>query len=217
MRIPNNYSTKLRLRKSRNWSRKNKDSYVPLDVAFAGEKQYKVYFEGEGPNRRPYDAYMTKVDLKNGYYGDYTFYKMQMVYDSNRDLFIVLTRYGRIGEEGMNQRTPFNTAEEAKKEFHTIFKQKSANDWETAETAFEKHQKKYVLVHVSYSNIKHQDYLAPFDYDNCAPTQMEKHLRLLIEEISNVTMYQRSLQEMGIDQTQLPVSQLKRETINAAK
>jgi hypothetical protein len=50
---------------------------------------------------------MTKVDLKNGFYGDYTFYKMQMVYDSNRELYIVLTRYGRIGEEGMNQRTPF--------------------------------------------------------------------------------------------------------------
>jgi hypothetical protein len=79
-----------------------KDTHIPLDVGFAGEKQYKVYFEGEGADRRPYDAYMTKVDLKNGWYGDYTFYKMQMVYDSNRDLFIVLTRYGRIGEEGIN-------------------------------------------------------------------------------------------------------------------
>jgi hypothetical protein len=41
---------------------------------------------------------MTKVDLKNGYYGDYTFYKMQIVYDSNRGLYLVITRYGRIGE-----------------------------------------------------------------------------------------------------------------------
>jgi hypothetical protein len=56
---------------------------------------------------------MTKVDLQNGFYGDYKFYKMQMVYDSNRELFIVLTRYGRIGEEGMHQRSPFTTAEEA--------------------------------------------------------------------------------------------------------
>ena len=53
-----------------------KDKYVPLDKAFDGEKQYKVFFEGEGADRRAYDAYMTKVDLKNGYYGDYTFYKM---------------------------------------------------------------------------------------------------------------------------------------------
>jgi len=27
---------------------------------------------------------------------------MQMVFDSNRKLYIVLTRYGRIGEDGMN-------------------------------------------------------------------------------------------------------------------
>lgn len=45
---------------------------------------------------------MTKVDLQKGYYGEYTFYKMQMVFDSNRKLYIVLTRYGRIGEDGMN-------------------------------------------------------------------------------------------------------------------
>jgi len=100
----------------------SKDTYVPLDVGFNNEKQYKVFFEGTAEHRRPYDVYMTKVDLRNGMYGDYTFYKMQMVYDSNRDLYIVLTRYGRIGEVGMNQRTPFNTFEEAKKEFATIFK-----------------------------------------------------------------------------------------------
>lgn len=56
-----------------------------------------------------------------------------------------------------------------------------------------------MLVNVSYTNIKHQDYLAPFDYENCAKTQIEKATRLLLEEISNVTMYQRSLQQMGID------------------
>lgn len=60
--------------------------------------------------------------------------------------------------------------EEAKKEFHTIFKQKSSNEWEHALTAFEKHKKKYVLVHVNHSNVKHSDYLAPFDYENCPPT-----------------------------------------------
>jgi len=75
-----------------------KDAYVPLDVVLKGEKQYKVYFD----SGRPYDAYLQKVDLKNGLYGDYVFYKLQLVHDTNRDLFIVLTRWGRIGEEGMN-------------------------------------------------------------------------------------------------------------------
>lgn len=54
---------------------------------------------------------MTKVDLTNGPFGDYVFYKMQMLIDTNRGLFIVSTRYGRIGEEGMNQRSPFNDVE----------------------------------------------------------------------------------------------------------
>lgn len=112
-----------------------------------------------------------------------------MVYDSNRELFIVLTRYGRIGEDGMNQRTPFNTVEEAKKEFSTIFKQKTSNEWATAHRNFAKQPKKYCLVHVNYAQVKHADYLAPFDYENCAKTTMIDCLRYLIEEISNVTMY----------------------------
>lgn len=98
---------------------KNELDYVPIDKEFESEKQYKVYYD---ENKKPWDAYMTKIDLKNGPYGDYVFYKMQMVYDSNRELYIVLTRYGSIGQYGMHQRTPFNDIDEAKKEFRTIFK-----------------------------------------------------------------------------------------------
>jgi predicted DNA-binding WGR domain protein len=106
-------------------------NYIPLDVVFGGEKQFKVYYDSD---RRPWDVYMTKVDITNGPYGDFVFYKMQMVFDTNRELYIVLTRYGRIGETGVNQRTPFTEVEEAKKEFETIFKQKSGNEWANAET-----------------------------------------------------------------------------------
>lgn len=72
-------------------------------------------------------------------------------------------------------------------------------------------------MHVHYSDVKHQDYLAPFDYDNCAKTQMDKHKRLLLEEIANVTMYQRAVAQQGIDKDQLPISNLKRETLEQAK
>ena len=104
-------------------------NYVPLDEVLRHEKQYKVYYDED---RRPWDVYMTKVDLRNGPYGDFVFYKIQMVFDTNRELYIVLTRYGRIGETGVNQRSPFNDVNEAKKEFSTIFSQKSGNDWATA-------------------------------------------------------------------------------------
>mmetsp|Transcript_152 Transcript_152/g.279 ORF Transcript_152/g.279 Transcript_152/m.279 type:complete len:138 (+) Transcript_152:3911-4324(+) len=136
---------------------------------------------------------MTKIDLRNGPYGDYVFYKMQMIFDTNRELYIVLTRYGRIGEHGMHQRSPFNDIEDAKAEFRTIFKQKSGNEWDSPE-GFTPQKKKYALTKVAYSNVKHTDYLAPFDYENCAsPSSLKVEVEDLIEEISNVTMYQRAL------------------------
>ena len=162
-------------------------NFVPLDIALKDEPAYKVHYDENG---RAWDAYMTKVDLRNGPYGEYLFYKLQMVYDTNRDLYIVLTRYGAIYETGMNQRTPFTDLEEAKKEFSTIFKQKSGNEWETAEENFVSQKKKYTLVKVHYTNVKHQDYLAPFDFENCAKTEsIDSVIEDLIEEISNVTMY----------------------------
>jgi hypothetical protein len=76
-------------------AKKNK---VPVDNTGYFESSYEVYYE----NKQPWDAYLTKVDLKNGIYGDYLFYRMQLLYDSNRDLYVVFTRWGRIGEIGMN-------------------------------------------------------------------------------------------------------------------
>lgn len=166
--------------------------YVPLDREFTGEKQYKVYYDED---KRPWDVYMTKIDLLNGPYSDYVFYKMQMLFDSNRELYIVLTRYGRIGEAGMHQRSPFNDIEDAKAEFRTIYKLKSGNEWDKGlEEGFVPQKKKYAPTKVNYSNVKHTDYLAPFDYANCAKhSGLDTGVEDMIEEISNVTMHQRAL------------------------
>ena len=51
---------------------KEKDQKVPVDKTGRFEVSYEVYYEGE----KPWDIYLTKVDLKNGIYGDYVFYKM---------------------------------------------------------------------------------------------------------------------------------------------
>lgn len=98
---------------------KEKNQKVPVDQTGKFEVSYEVYYDD---GERPWDVYLTKVDLKNGIYGDYVFYKMQLLYDTNRDLYVVFTRWGRIGENGMNQRTPFNKVDEAKEEFKKIFK-----------------------------------------------------------------------------------------------
>jgi len=111
-----------------------------------------------------------------------------MLYDSVRDLYVVFTRWGRIGEAGMNQRTPFTKVEEAQKEFCSIFKQKTGNDFNDL-ASFERAKKKYDLARVTYVAAAHQDYLAPFNFDNCPRSSLEKDTRQLIEEMGNVAMY----------------------------
>lgn len=51
----------------------DKPDYIPLDIVVQQEKQYKVFYDEE---KRPYDCYLTKVDLANGLYGAYLFYKI---------------------------------------------------------------------------------------------------------------------------------------------
>jgi hypothetical protein len=50
------------------------------------------------PELGPYDIYMVKTDIKKGEYSGNTFYKMQLLYEYNREVFFLYTRWGRVGE-----------------------------------------------------------------------------------------------------------------------
>lgn len=43
---------------------------------------------------------MTKVDVGNGVYSENVFYKMQVLHELNRNVYILFTRWGRIGTSG---------------------------------------------------------------------------------------------------------------------
>lgn len=57
------------------------------------------------------------------------FYRMQLLIHRSRDLPILFTRWGRIGEEGAFQKTPFSTIAEAALEFKKVFEQKTGCRW----------------------------------------------------------------------------------------
>ena len=69
------------------------------------------FFELYKENDEYWDASLTKVNLQNGIYGEYMFYFIQLIHDLGKNMYIVTTQFGRIGEEGANQRSPFNTVE----------------------------------------------------------------------------------------------------------
>ena len=52
---------------------------------------------------------------------------LRLVYETNKDLFVLFTRWGEIGETGMFQRTPAANKEEGMKDFCKVFKESQLN------------------------------------------------------------------------------------------
>ena len=77
--------------------------------------------------------------------------------------------------------------------------------------------KKYFVTKVNYVSVAHQDYLAPFDFDKCPRSTLEKNERQLLEEVANITMYQKAISNLGIDKDVLPISCLNRDVVAKAK
>ena len=60
-------------------------------------------------------------------------------------MYILFTNWGRIGDQGQYQQTPFPTRNEAVKEFKKIFRAKTGNQWKEV-NFFEDHDNRYRLV-----------------------------------------------------------------------
>ncbi|GMF49404.1 unnamed protein product [Phytophthora fragariaefolia] len=109
-------------------------------------KMSNVHREGGGEGAE-LDALLTKVDVKNGRFGLNVFYRLQLVRDELQDIFVLFTNWGRIGETGKFQNTPFRDEVEAVSEFKKIFRSKTGNMWESrAPGEFVKKPNKYNLV-----------------------------------------------------------------------
>ena len=52
-------------------------------------------------HKKSYSVFLTKANIEN-FAGQYLFYRMQLLHDKNRDLYLIYTRWGQIGENGMN-------------------------------------------------------------------------------------------------------------------
>ena len=73
---------------------------------------------------------MIKCDIKKQFWGVFNFYVIQILHDRVKDIFILWTRWGRIGDQGQFQRTPFNKLDDCIKEFKKVLRQKAGAKWE---------------------------------------------------------------------------------------
>ncbi len=106
---------------------KKEEDECPVD-AKADLKAAKVYKK----NDLYFDTCMTKFDVKKGYYGVANFYVVQLLFDEVKNIYILFTRWGRVGDYngGQFQRTPFNTEYEGMEEFKKVFRQKCGWKWD---------------------------------------------------------------------------------------
>src|SRR3990167_925735 len=185
---------------------------IPVDHNAVGN--YEVVYE----NGEPFDTYMVKVEISYGYYSGNTFYKMQILREKVRDIYILFTKWGRVGTDGQYQQTPFSKLDDAKKEWCSIFKSKSGNDWENRHQ-FVKQHKKYRLVPFVFKN-EYKQYIKALNYvDTRLPNpKTPKPIYKLLRRVLNLKWITNALEEEHhLDTTLMPLHMIKKQNILQAE
>ncbi|XP_022096421.1 poly [ADP-ribose] polymerase 1-like [Acanthaster planci] len=167
----------------------------------------------------PFNATLTRVDVRHGTYGMNNFYKMQIIHQTGKDMILLFTRWGRIGEEGQYQRTPFSSRQEAVKEFQKIFRAKTANHWADVKN-FQKVAKKYHLVPDDPWRVQRKEALKEFKFnlESKVPSKLPKELQKAIQELIKPEILARALSDSGIDTSIMNMgNHLPRESLLKAK
>ncbi|CAF3964350.1 unnamed protein product [Rotaria sp. Silwood2] len=172
----------------------------------------------------PYDVRLTKTDVSYGTHGLYNFYRMQIIkHKSKNNLYFLFTRWGRMGnDEGQHQLTPFLTFDECRKEFLKVFREKTGNAWKDIDQ-FQAKPKKYSLVRLNEREMKKYSSVS-IDFDRlqaeqeCPSSQLQSSVyKNLMRTLINRQAFRNNIHKTQLDIEWMPVSQLKRETLEKAR
>ncbi|XP_038072455.1 poly [ADP-ribose] polymerase tankyrase-like isoform X2 [Patiria miniata] len=163
-----------------------------------------------------YDIIMTIVEVQYGRYGLNNFYRMQLIHQLGKDMIVLFTRWGRIGDDGQFQKTPL-PKEDAISEFKKIFKAKSGNDWENVKS-FEKKPKKYMLVEIDPWRAKRNEAIKEFQFDleSSVPSELPKSVQNVMHEMTKPQALKMALGETGVDASIMNFSHMSREVLQKA-
>lgn len=165
------------------------------------------------------DTLITKVDVQQGAYGQNMFYKMQVLHDQTKDMYVLWTRWGRVGDSGQHQKTPFPTADEAVNEFEKIFKSKTGNEWQERHN-FEKKQGKYRLLDIdSTKTLTVHDILPSFKLEAYSKQKsaLPTHWQTVLEKFTNTSVYRAAMKNLGINTELMPLGRLTKDRLKQAR
>ncbi|CAD8053289.1 unnamed protein product [Paramecium sonneborni] len=177
----------------------------------------------DDPDYGLWQCLLSKVDIVNRNFHKNVFYKMQILFDKNRNNYILFTKWGQIGEEGQFQMTPFENLETTIKEYCKIFAAKTGgNNWKlikSGEEEFDKKPEKYQLIKCQ-NNKSYKSLLEPFDLSDKSPypqCKLDPSIFQVVEQFSQVKLYQQELQNHQFDTGFVPIEKLDKNTILKAK
>lgn len=166
-----------------------------------------------GADGAPLDLVMTKVDLTRGPCPQNVYYRMQVLHELNQDNYFLFTRWGRIGDRGQFQTTPFESLGKAAAEFGKIFKSKAGNDWADRANFTKKHLK-YQLHDLKYPTIGVSDALCMDKWVWLPAKATPLQLRRLLNVGTSKDLLANSLLAANIDQ---PLGSLKKKPLTEAR
>ncbi|XP_078315747.1 poly [ADP-ribose] polymerase tankyrase-like isoform X2 [Crassostrea virginica] len=161
-----------------------------------------------------YDALLSKVDVSKGYWSMYNFYRLQIVRQKGIELYVLFTHWGRIGNIGQYQHTPFQAKSDAVAEFCKVFKSKTGNTWSSVKS-FVNHPKKYRLVERDLNPVKARK--VEFCLKSDIPSKLPKTLQDLMMEMSSVSMLNAATKKYELDEALMPFGQIKKEKLMEGK
>ncbi|KAK6015704.1 WGR domain protein, partial [Ostertagia ostertagi] len=136
-------------------------------------------------------AVLNKTDLNYGRYGFHNFYRIELMKRRDTDLWILFTNWGRIGMgRGEYQTTPFSTLDAAMKEFKSVWRSKTGQDWGPF-SQFQVLPKKYRLVETT-KKVNNLSEISLHFVEN----KEESLIRRSIQDISNVQKLKCYAKEM---------------------
>ncbi|CAO3595612.1 unnamed protein product [Absidia cylindrospora] len=168
-----------------------------------------VFDQGE-----PFDIMILKVEVQSYLHSSNMFYKMSVIYNKLLDLYVLWTRWGAFGEEGMHQKTPYLTQEEAVAEFKSIFKSKTGNAWEQR-TDFVEKPGRYQLIKArdpaKDAILDNVD--VNFIHNEIQPTALPNNLHNTMKLFCNFSTLKNAYKNISLD---IPIGQIPPESIREA-
>ncbi|XP_052272329.1 poly [ADP-ribose] polymerase tankyrase-like isoform X2 [Dreissena polymorpha] len=162
----------------------------------------------------PYDVVLSKIEIHSFLYDTYNFYKIQIIHHKAKNIFILFTKWGRIGTTGQYQQTPYQKLSDAVASFCQIFKSKTGNKW-TNIKEFSKVAKKYHLV--AMDRQPQQALRVDFKLESRIPSQLPASVQLLLNEMIDVGMMQAALKKANMAEEYMPFGRIKREILIKAR